>query len=180
MGRRLAGLRSRQDDTIINTVAQEFHNDGITLLDMRDFCRGMLIPEGVLTRKGPSRVEIKDIEFGFRMAKGIGDLDIGQTVVVKAQAVMAVEAIEGTDEAIRRGGTLAGGGAVVVKVARPKQDMRFDVPVIGMKTLESMHAVGARVLAAEAGQSILMDRENFLALAKEYGITVVGVKDGTF
>jgi DUF1009 family protein len=90
-----------------------------------------------------------------------------------------VEAIEGTDEAIKRGGTLAGDGAVVVKVARPKQDMRFDVPVIGTATLESMHAVGARVLAAEADQSILMDRENFLALAKEYGITVVGVKDGT-
>jgi DUF1009 family protein len=176
----LLKLRSRQDDTIINTIADEFRRDGITLLDMRDFCRGMLTPEGVLTRKGPSHRERKDIEFGFRMAKGIGDLDIGQTVVVKAQAVMAVEAIEGTDEAIRRGGALAGAGAVVVKVARPKQDMRFDVPVIGTATLESMHAVGARVLAAEAGESILMDRENFLTRAKEYGITVVGVKNGTF
>jgi len=176
----LLKLRSRQDDTIINTVAREFGHDGITLLDMRDFCRGMLTPEGVLSRKKPSRAELKDIEFGFRMAKGVGKLDIGQTVVVKSQAVMAVEAIEGTDEAIRRGGALAGSGAVVVKVARPDQDMRFDVPVIGMDTLESMHAVGARVLAAEAGQSIIMDRENFLERAREYGITVVGVKDGTF
>ena len=170
----LLKLRSRQDDSIIATIEKEFAKDGIAFLDMKDFCRDMLTPEGVLTRKKPSRTEDKDIEFGFRMAKGIGDLDIGQTVVVKRQAVMAVEAIEGTDEAIRRGGALAGKGAVVVKVARPGQDMRFDVPVIGLNTLESMREVNARVLAAEAGMSILMDREQFLKKPKEYGITVVG------
>ncbi len=173
----LLRLRSRQDDTIIAAIEDEFKKEGITFGDMKDFCQGLMTPGGVLTRRKPSRGEQKDIEFGFRMAKGIGALDIGQTVVVRGRAVMAVEAIEGTDEAIRRGGKLAGKNAVVVKVARPEQDMRFDVPVIGLNTLESMREVGATVLAAEAGKSILMDREDFLQKAKEYGITVVGVKE---
>jgi DUF1009 family protein len=109
------------------------------------------------------------------MAKEIGSLDIGQTVVVKDRAVMAVEAIEGTDEAIRRGGTLAGGGAVVVKVSRPGQDMRTDVPVVGLQTLSIMEEEGVRVLALEAGKSMVLDREEFLAKADGAGITVVGV-----
>jgi DUF1009 family protein len=134
-----------------------------------------LTPEGKLTRKGPSRSEKKDIEFGFNMAKEIGRLDIGQTVVVKNRAVIAVEAIEGTDGAIKRGGKLAK-EAVVVKVSRPGQDMRFDVPVVGAGTLKVMMASGIRVLALEARKSILMDREDFLREANEAGITVIGVK----
>jgi DUF1009 family protein len=168
-------LRDKRDDTIIRAVEQEFEKEGISFLDMKDFCSELLTPEGTLTARGPDTHEKDDIEFGFRMAKEIGSLDIGQTVVVKDRAVMAVEAIEGTDEAIRRGGTLAGGGAVVVKVSRPGQDMRTDVPVVGLQTLSIMDEEGVRVLALEAGKSMVLDREEFLAKADGAGITVVGV-----
>jgi DUF1009 family protein len=171
----LMRLKDRGDDSIINAVAREFERDGIRLLDMREFCRGLLTPEGPLTRRRPGRGEEADIAFGFRMAKEVGRLGVGQTVVVKEGAVMAVEAIEGTDEAIRRGGLLAKGGAVVVKVSRPGQDMRFDVPAAGLRTIRSMRDAGARVLALEAGMSILMDREEVLREADEAGICVVGV-----
>ncbi|MDP1759365.1 MAG: LpxI family protein, partial [Thermodesulfovibrionales bacterium] len=137
----------------------------------------LMTPEGILTEERLSENEWKDIAFGWKIAKEIGRLDIGQTVVVKDQAVMAVEAIEGTDEAILRGGKLAGEGAVVVKVAKPKQDMRFDVPVVGMNTLKSMIEVNARVLAIEAGKSILLQRKKIIKEADEAGISVVGYKE---
>lgn len=171
----LMRLRDWKDDSIINAVEREFSREGIRFLDMRDFCRGLLTPEGRLTRRGPDRREKKDIDFGFRTAKEIGALGIGQAVVVKERAVMAVEAIEGTDEAIRRGGRLAGGGGVVVKVSRPNQDMRFDVPVVGLETLEAMLETGIRVLAVEAGESIFVNRKEFIGRANESGISVVGV-----
>jgi DUF1009 family protein len=171
----LLRLRDRKDDSIILAVEHEFAREGIEFLDMKEFCADILTPEGKLTRKGPTRAERKDIEFGFRMAKGIGALDIGQTVVVKDRAVMAVEAIEGTDEAIVRGGGLAGPGAVVVKVSRPGQDMRFDVPVVGPRTLDSMIEAGARVLAVEAGKSIFVNKDTFVKRAEKAGISVVGV-----
>ncbi|MEJ2253222.1 MAG: UDP-2,3-diacylglucosamine diphosphatase LpxI [Nitrospirota bacterium] len=173
----LLRLKDRRDDTIINAVAREFEKEGITFLGLQDFLGGLLTPDGKLTRVGPSREQKKDIAFGFRMAKGIGELDIGQTVVVKDRAVMAVEAIEGTDEAIIRGGGLAGGGAVVVKVSRPRQDLRFDIPVVGMETLEAMASVEAAVLALEAGRSIIMQKERFLERAAGAGIIVAGVKE---
>jgi DUF1009 family protein len=168
-------LRDQRDDTIIRAIEEEFEKDGISFLDMKDFCSELLTPEGTLTARGPDTHEKGDIEFGFRMAKEIGSLDIGQTVVVKDRAVMAVEAIEGTDEAIRRGGTLAGRGAVVVKVSRPGQDMRTDIPVVGFQTLSVMEEVGARVLALEAGKSMVLDREEFRRKADAAGIAVVGV-----
>lgn len=171
----LLRLKDKKDDSILNAISGEFEKEGIRLLDMKEFCSSLLTPEGKLTRKGPRRAERKDIEFGFRMAKEIGRLDIGQTVVVKDRAVIAVEAIEGTDGAIRRGGKLAK-GAVVVKVSRPGQDMRFDVPTVGAGTLKAMVESGIRVLALEARKSILMDRDDFLLKANEAGITVVGVK----
>jgi DUF1009 family protein len=171
----LLRLRDRRDESIITAVEKEFGKDGIELLDMRGFCGALLTPKGVLTKKRPDRSEKRDIAFGFRMAKGIGALDIGQTVVVKERAVMAVEAIEGTDEAVRRGGRLAGDGAVVVKVSRPNQDMRFDVPVVGPGTLRVMEQVGAGVLAVEAGKSIFIRRDEFIRQADEAGIAVVGV-----
>jgi DUF1009 family protein len=171
----LLRLKDKKDDSILNAVAGEFEKEGIGLLDMKEFCSSLLTPEGKLTRKGPSRTERKDIEFGFRMAKEIGRLDIGQTVVVKDRAVIAVEAIEGTDGAIRRGGKLAK-GAIVVKVSRPGQDMRFDVPTVGTGTLNTMVKSDIRVLALEARKSILMDRDEFLLKANEAGITIVGVK----
>ncbi len=171
----LFNLKDRGDDTILNSVGKELARDGIRLLDMRDFCRELLAPEGTLTRKGPRKEEWKDIEYGFRIAKGVGKLDIGQTVVVKDMAVMAVEAVEGTDEAIIRGGRLAGGGAVVVKVSRPDQDMRLDVPVVGLTTVDCMMEVGIRVLAIEAGSSILLERPEFMRKSDEAGIAVVGI-----
>jgi DUF1009 family protein len=172
----LMRLRDRKDDSIILAVEREFKKEGIRFLDMKDFLSGFLTPAGRLTRKRPDKRELKDIEFGFSMAKEIGALDIGQTVVVKERAVMAVEAIEGTDEAIRRGGRLAGGGAVVVKVSRPAQDMRFDVPVVGLDTLDAMIEAGVGALALEAGKSLFVDREEFIKRADRAGISVMGVK----
>lgn len=170
----LFALKDRSDDSILLAVAKELEKDGITLLKTTDFCSDLLTPEGVLTNEEISEDEWKDIAFGWEMAKEIGRLDIGQTVVVKDRAVMAVEAIEGTDEAIRRGGAYANEGAVVVKVSKPNQDMRFDVPVVGLDTLKTMIEVRARVLALEAKKSILLRKENFLKEADEAGISVVG------
>lgn len=167
-------LKDKSDDSILLAITRELEKDGITLLKTTEFCARMLTPEGVLTRKGPTESERKDIAFGWRIAKEIGRLDIGQTVVVKDQAVLAVEAIEGTDEAIRRGGSYAQGGAVVVKVSKPQQDMRFDVPVVGLDTLKAMADVRARVLAVEARKSILLRQNEFLKAAVAAGITVVG------
>lgn len=174
----LFSLKDRSDDSIMLAITREMEKDGIKLLNTTDFSSGLLTPEGVLTRLSPSKEEWQDITFGHEIAKQIGRLDIGQTVVVKNRAVMAVEAIEGTDEAIRRGGKLAGEGAVVVKVSKPQQDMRFDVPVTGLDTLKAMISVRARILAVEAGQSILLDREKMVAEADSCGISLVGFRSG--
>ncbi|MEK7742027.1 MAG: UDP-2,3-diacylglucosamine diphosphatase LpxI [Nitrospirota bacterium] len=173
----LFSLKDKSDDSILLAIAKELEKDGIKLLNTTDFSSSFMTPEGILTEERLSENEWKDIAFGWKMAKEMGRLDIGQTVVVKDQAVMAVEAIEGTDEAILRGGKLAGEGAVVVKVAKPKQDMRFDVPVVGMNTLKSMIEVNARVLAIEAGKSILLQRKKIIKEADEAGISVVGYKE---
>jgi DUF1009 family protein len=170
----LLTLKDRSDDSILLAIARELEQDGITLLNTTDFSSGLLAPEGVLSRHTPSKKEWEDIEFGFRIAKEMGRLDIGQTVIVKDRAVMAVEAIEGTDEAIRRGGKLAGPGAVVVKVSKPQQDMRFDVPAVGMDTLEAMIEVKARVLAVEKDKSILLDKAEMLKKAAKSKISLVG------
>lgn len=171
----LFSLKDRKDDSILQAVLRELEKDGITLLNTTDFCAGLMTPEGILTRKTrPTEKEWKDIRFGFDIAKEMGRLDIGQTVVVKDRAVMAIEAIEGTDEAIRRGGRLAGKGAVVVKVSKPSQDMRFDVPTVGINTLEVMIEVRAKVLTVEAGKSIFLEKEIFIERAEKAGIVVVG------
>ncbi len=172
--RLLFSLKDRSDDTIMNAVVSELEKNGIKLHKTTAFTKNLLAPEGILTRKKPSKDEWNDIEFGWRMAKKIGQLDIGQTVVVKNMAVMAVEAIEGTDEAIIRGGTLAKKDAVVVKVSKPKQDMRFDVPVVGIDTLHSMKSVGAKVLALEPERCIIADKEEFIKEADKEGMVVVG------
>ncbi len=170
-------LKDRSDDSILLAIANELKKDGITLLNTTDFSSQLLTPEGVLTEKVPSEDEWKDIAFGWEIAREIGRLDIGQTVVVKNQAVMAVEAIEGTDEAIRRGGRLAGDGAVVVKVSKPQQDMRFDVPVVGMSTVMSMLEVNARVLAVEAGKSIILNKEEMISKADKAFMSIVGFRN---
>lgn len=168
-------LKDRSDDSVIRVISEEFEKEGIRFLDIRDFCRGLLTPEGRLTRKAPGRALERDIEFGFRMARECGRLGIGQAVVVKELAVISVEAAEGTDEAIRRAGELSGGGATVAKASRPGQDMRFDVPVAGLDTLEAMVEARAAALALEAGASFLLDREEFVRRADRAGIAVVGV-----
>lgn len=175
--RLLFSLKDRSDDSILLAIAKELEKDGITLLNTTEFCTDILTPEGILTGDGISDDEWRDIQFGYRIAKEIGRLDIGQTVVVKNQAVMAVEAIEGTDETIKRGGYYAGEGAVVVKVSKPDQDMRFDVPVAGLDTLKAMVSVKARVLAMEAEKSILLQRKDFIKGAEGAGISVVGYRN---
>lgn len=171
----LFSLKDKSDDAILNALAKELAKEGITILNTAAFSPHLLTPEGVITEGKPSKEEWSDIEFGWRIAKAIGELGIGQTVVVKSQAVLAVEAIEGTDEAIHRGGKLGGDGAVVVKVSKPQQDMRLDVPVIGPATLKSMTAVKARVLAIEAGRSIIIHRANLIREAEHSGISIVGL-----
>lgn len=170
----LFSLKDKRDDSIMLAIAKELKKEGITLLNTTDFSKGLMTPEGVLTTKEPTKEEWKDIAFGWKIAKEIGRLDIGQTIIVKNQAVMAVEAIEGTDEAIKRGGTLAGGGAVVIKVSKPKQDLRFDVPVVGNSTLMAMLEVKARVLAVESQKSILLNMEEMIKKADRAGISVLG------
>jgi hypothetical protein len=169
-------LKNRSDDTIMSAVVHELEKNGIKLRNTTDFTKDLLAPAGVLTRKKPSKDELKDIAFGFEVAKEMGRQDIGQTVVVKDLAVMAVEAIEGTDEAIKRGGSLAKKDAVVVKVSKPKQDLRFDVPVVGMDTLRSMKAASAKILALEAEKCIIVNKEKFIKEANKEGIVVVGVQ----
>jgi len=171
----LFSLKDRSDDSILLAITKELEKDGITLLNTTDFSSGLLTPEGVLTKKRPSKAEWEDIAFGWKIAKEIGRLDVGQTVVVKDRAVMAMEAIEGTDEAIRRGGKFAGEGAVVVKVSKPQQDMRFDVPVAGIDTLRAMSEVRARVLAVEAKKSILLSRKKMVTEADKADISIVGL-----
>lgn len=170
----LFSLKDKSDDAILNALTRELEKEGLRVIDTATLSPHLLTPEGVLTEDRPSKEEWQDIEFGWRIAKEIGRLDIGQTVVVKDQAIMAVEAIEGTDEAILRGGKWAGDGAVVVKVSKPQQDMRLDVPAIGLATIASMVRVAARVLAVEAQRSIIVDRGSLVREAEEAGITIVG------
>jgi DUF1009 family protein len=168
--------RDNRDDSILLDVIAEFAADGLHCESALDLCPELLVRPGILTRRSPTSNEEQDIAFGWELAKGIGRLDIGQTVAVKERAVLAVEAIEGTDQAIARAGELCrAGGFVVVKVAKPQQDMRFDVPTVGCNTIETMHRAGGRALAIEAGKTILLDEAATLALADRYGITIVAL-----
>ncbi len=171
----LAALPDNNDDTLMLAFVRELAIEGITVFDQTALIRSLIVKEGTLTEREPNVDEQADMEFGFKMAKAIGGLDIGQTVVVKNLAVMAVEAIEGTDECILRGGKLGRGGVVVAKVAKPKQDIRFDVPAVGIKTIESMCTVGAKALVMEAGKTILVEEEKVLEIANKNGITIVAL-----
>jgi DUF1009 family protein len=170
----LTKLRTRNTDGIIGAVAQVLRDHGIELIDSTSLIQPLLARPGVLTRRVPDAEEQKDFAFGYRMADAIAGLDIGQTVAVKHQAVVAVEAMEGTDEVIARAGHLAGAGVRIVKVAKPKQDMRFDVPVIGLATIQAMRAAGASALSIDAGRTLLFDGDAVLAAADEAGIAIVG------
>lgn len=170
-------IDTRQDDAILRAVAGALENAGIRILASTCYLDNLLFPQGLLTKKKPTRNQMDDIRFGWKIAREIGRLDIGQTVVIRDRSVMAVEAIEGTDAAIQRGGKLAGSGAVVVKVKKPDQDFRFDLPATGIRTIESLAAVKASVLAVEAGQSLLFDREEMIRTADSHKIAVIGLAE---
>jgi UDP-2,3-diacylglucosamine hydrolase len=163
-----------RDDSLLLSIIAEFERDGMTFASALDFCPELLVKDGILTRRGPTSAEQKDIEFGWSLAKEMGRLDVGQSVAVKEKAALAVEAIEGTDRCIERAGLLCkAGGWTLVKVAKPQQDMRFDVPTIGVTTIENLHKARARVLAIEAGKTILLDQPEVVALADRYGLSIV-------
>jgi DUF1009 family protein len=168
-----------RDDSILLSLISEFERDGMTFFSALDYCPELLVKEGILTRRAPTLSEQKDIEFGWMLAKEMGRLDVGQSVAVKEVATLAVEAIEGTDRCIERAGQFCrAGGWSLVKVAKPQQDMRFDVPTIGVTTIENMHKAGAKVLAIEAGKTILLDESEVIALADRYGLSIVAIRSG--
>ncbi len=173
-------MKGHLDDGILRAVAGELEKEGIQVISYTWLLDHLLFPSGVLTRRSLSSDQERDVEFGFRLARQIGKLDIGQCLVVKDKTVLAVEAIEGTDETIRRGGRLGGKGAVVVKICKPGQDDRFDLPSLGTKTIETMVESGAGVLAAEAGRSLFFDREEAVKLADRHGLVIVGIDTGEF
>lgn len=170
--------RDRKDDTLLNIIVDEFAKDGIHMAAATDFAPELLIHSGVLSRRQPTASELEDIHFGWQIAKDLGRHDVGQSVAIKGQAVIAVEAVEGTDECIKRAGTLCRqGGFAVVKVAKPQQDMRFDVPTIGVGTIETLVAASGKLLAIEADKTIVLDRDEVVRLANKHGIALVATSD---
>ena len=165
-------MRDRKADTIFSAVADKLKEEGMELLDSTLLIEEYLAPKGTLTRRGPTEQELADVEFGRQIAKQMGLLDVGQTVVIKEKAIVAVEAMEGTDQTILRGGTIARQGAVVVKTAKPKQDNRFDIPVIGPRTIETMTKCRAGCLAVEAGKTLIIDRDKCVKLADQAKICI--------
>ena len=167
-------VKSMNTDSLIAAVADLMRENGVELINSTAFLEPLLATAGQLSGRAPNEAERKDLEFGYRMADAIAGLDIGQTIAVKHQAVVAVEAMEGTDETIARAGHLAGPGVVIIKVAKPNQDMRFDVPIVGLATIQAMRIAGAQVLSVDATQTLIFDRDAFLASANEAGIAIVG------
>jgi DUF1009 family protein len=170
----LMSLPFRNTDGIIGAVASVLKDEGIELIDSTALLTPMLATAGVMTKRAPTDEEAKDFLFGYEMADAIAALDIGQTIAVKHRAVVAVEAMEGTDEVIGRAGHLAGPGVRIIKVAKPKQDMRFDVPVVGLATVQAMRVAGAGALSLDAGKTLMFERGDMIKSADEAGITIVG------
>jgi DUF1009 family protein len=169
-------LKDKKDDSILQALAEELESEGIILEGLSSYLKDLFSPEGVFTFRRPSEEEMKDVRFGWALAKEMGRLDIGQTVVVKNQAVLSIEAIEGTDEAIRRGGKLGNGDVIVVKVSKPQQDMRFDVPVVGLKTMDALRDARAKVLALETGKTILLEKDEMIREANKIGLSIIGLE----
>jgi len=170
----LSRLRDKKDDAILRAIAEEVESAGIRVVSPIPFLQGNMAPAGCWTERKPTEREEKDICFGWRIAKSVGRLDVGQSVVVKDQIVLALEAIEGTDETIRRGGLLGRGDVVVVKVCKPKQDLRLDLPVIGPETVEILREAGASALAVEAGKTIVIDKEKVIREADRSHLCLMG------
>jgi DUF1009 family protein len=167
---------ANNDDSLLLGLIEEFRAAGQECVAALDLLPELLVREGVLTRRKPTTAENRDIAVGWALAREMGRLDVGQSVVIRERAVLAVEAIEGTDRAIERAGELcARSGFVVVKVAKPGQDRRFDVPTVGKHTIETMHRAGGKVLAIEAGQTIILDEHETVALADRYGIVITAL-----
>lgn len=169
-------LKDRKADTILGGVAEELGKSGITLIPSIQHLASHLAPKGVLTKRKPTSAEEADIKFGFQLAKSMAGNDIGQTVCVKNKAVIAVEAMEGTDRCIKRAGEIAQGSFTVVKVSKPKQDMRFDVPVVGLNTIETFQEAGGGIIAVEAGKTLMLDRDRLVSWANGEKIGLVGVE----
>jgi DUF1009 family protein len=172
----LSRLETWSDDAVLRGVAAELEGEGIQVVESTLFLESILTPEGMLAGREPTDSQWRDVRYGVEVAKGIGRWDVGQTVVVKSGVVLAVEAIEGTDEALRRGGALGRGGAVAVKVSKPAQDLRFDVPAVGPHTVEVCREAGVAVLALEAGRTLLLERTDLVEAAGAARLSVVGVR----
>ncbi len=179
MVKMLWGLPRRNTDALIGGVGDEMAREGIELIDSTFFIKDRLAPEGVMTRRQPTKAERENLEYGMTIAHEIARLDLGQTIVVRGSACVAIEAMEGTDAAIRRAGELANGKLTVIKVAKPSQDMRFDVPVAGVPTIETMIDAGATCLSVAAGKTLLFDRPEMIALADANKICIVGTPGET-
>lgn len=163
------------DDQVMLMIVQELAKIGVEVLDQTIFIKNLMIPAGVLGRHKPTKEQMDDVNYGFWLAKEMGKIDVGQSVVIKDKMIMAVEAIEGTDSCIKRGAKLAKRGAVIVKVAKPKQDKRFDIPAIGMKTLRTMRCKRASLIAVEANETIIVDQEKVIKYADEHNIVIMAV-----
>ncbi|MBW1712035.1 MAG: UDP-2,3-diacylglucosamine diphosphatase LpxI [Deltaproteobacteria bacterium] len=173
----LPRIRSLHDDSVLRLFAEILTEEGISVLDSTFLLPSLLTPPGRLTKRRPTKREFKDADYGFRLAKDLGRFDIGQCIVVRLGGVLAVEAQEGTDETIRRGGRLGQGRAVVVKVAKPHQDLRFDLPSVGLTTIQTMKDSGCTALVLEAGRTLCFDRQEMVALADKYGIAVLAMEE---
>lgn len=172
----LAKIKDKRAKSILYGIIQELESEGFNFIDPTPYLKHLIVEEGLVGNIKPDSQTLEDIKFGMYIAKEVAHLDIGQTVVVKDKVVIAVEGVEGTDRCILRSKELCGSGATVCKAARKNQDMRYDVPVVGLRTLENLKKIGAKALAIEAGKTYLLDRETFAKKADDYGIAVVGVK----
>jgi DUF1009 family protein len=173
----VAGMKNTHDDGLLRAFAKAFENEGIRIRSSTFLLPELLAPKGCWTKRKPTESEKGDIDLGWRLAKELGRHDIGQCLVVGGGSVLAVEAIDGTDATIKRGGELGKGNAVVVKICKPDQDERFDIPAAGVQTIQTMEESGAKVLALEAGKTVVFDREDMIAIADEYNITIVALDD---
>lgn len=173
----MAKMRHTHDDGLLRAFAREMENEGISICSATSLVPQLLAEKGCWTRKKPNKSQMDDIRLGFHLAKDIGRLDIGQCVVVGGGSTLAVEAIDGTDATIRRGGKLGNGSAVVVKVCKPNQDMRFDIPAVGVETIQTMNEVHAKVLAIEAGKAVVFDKDEMIRLADTYKIAIIALDE---
>lgn len=171
----LKTIKRLNDDEVMLLIVGEFEKAGIHVLDQTIFIKNLMIPAGVLGKNKPSAEQMEDVNYGFWIAKEMGKIDVGQSVVIKDKMVMAVEAIEGTDICIKRGAKLAKRGACVIKVSKPKQDKRFDIPTVGLRTLKTMRKYNAVLLAVEANETIIVDQEKVIKYADEHNIVLMAV-----